>query len=76
LTRTIDGVVFDLKELAAATGVKYSTLWYRVYGSRSIPEPTVQVGRRHMYTVADFERLVSRFRAESDTAICGLKPAQ
>ncbi len=69
MTRTIDGVVFDLKELAAATGVKYSTLWYRVYGSRSIPEPTVQVGRRHMYTVADFERLVALLGIEGPVSV-------
>ena len=44
-------------------------VWARVYYGRTIPEPTVTVGRRHMYSAEDFERILKFLGVEE--RVCG-----
>ena len=57
---TMDGdLLYEIKDIAAAAGVTYQAIYCRIYQYRTLPEPTVQVGRRYFYTPEDYDRIVT-----------------
>ena len=69
MRKTIDGPLYEISDLARSLGQHYNTVWARVYYGRTIPEPTVTVGRRHMYSAEDFERILKFLGVEE--RVCG-----
>lgn len=58
MRRSIEGVLYEITDVAEACGEKYNTTWARIYQARTIPQPTVNVGRRMFYTPEDFDRIL------------------
>lgn len=49
---------YYLPEMAEMLGVKYITLWHRIFAGETFPKPEHRHGKRWYYTEAEFQELV------------------
>jgi hypothetical protein len=66
MRRQVGGaVLYEIKDVASAVGLAYSTVWCRVYLSETLPPPSVRLGRRMLYTAKEYTDILEYYGVNS-----------
>lgn len=69
MKKTIDNILYTVRDLADALGKPYPTIYSRVVRG-VLPEPGVTHGRSRYYSAAEFDRVVEFYESDLRLKVC------
>jgi hypothetical protein len=64
MKKSVIGDLYGIADLSRATKVGYTSILYRVFTAKTLPEPRTKIGMRFFYTKSEFFALVSQISDE------------